>query len=33
LGRDGQSCKSDLPDMASEIFLNLGIDTISEKQK
>ena len=33
LGRDGRSCKSDLPDMASEIFLNLGIDTISEKQK
>jgi hypothetical protein len=32
-GRDGKRCAPDLPDLKSEIFLILGLDTSSENQK
>ena len=32
-GQDGGSCKSDLPDGATGIFLLLGLDIISDIQK
>jgi hypothetical protein len=32
-GQDGGSDKDDLPDGASDLFLILGLDTISDYQK
>ena len=32
-GRDGRSCKGDLPDVNREIFFAEGLDTVSENQR